>query len=412
MAQYLFRNLNLLDPNRADLLEGFEVLVEGERIKEVSDKPIRSTAAAVVECGRRTLMPGLIDAHVHTFHSEVNVRRMEEDPLTLMTARGIHNLRRTLDRGFTTVRDTGGGDWGIRAAVEQGLVVGPRLFICGRVISMTGGHGDSRRRTQANWSGCFCCNALDFTRSVVDGVPEVLRAVREELRKGADHVKMHASGGVASPNDPLEGLQFTSEEIKAIVEETKAWDSYALAHAYSADAIYRAVDLGVRSIEHGNLIDRRAAELMAARGAFIVPTLVTYDAMRRRGQELGMTKVSMDKNAKVLAAGLKSLEICKAAGVKMGFGTDLLGALRDEQAREFLIRAEVLSPREILYAATVANAELLRRSGDLGVVRPGALADLLVVDGNPLKDLGLFQDQGRHLAVIMKGGELHKNRLN
>jgi imidazolonepropionase-like amidohydrolase len=242
-------------------------------------------------------------------------------------------------------------------------------------------------------------------------VPEMLRAVRDELRKGADHIKLMVSGGVASPNDPLDSLQFTEDEIRAAVGEARAWKRYVCAHAYGADAIARAVACGVRSIEHGNLIDAPTAKLMHEKGAFIVPTLVAYDAMRRRGDEFGLPAVSQEKNKIVLEAGLRSLEICKAAGVPIGFGSDLLGQLQIDQSREFLIRAEALSPLEIIQSATLVNARLLQREGELGVIAPGAFADLLVLDGNPLKDLGIFQGQGKHLLAIMKGGAFHKNAL-
>jgi imidazolonepropionase-like amidohydrolase len=219
------------------------------------------------------------------------------------------------------------------------------------------------------------------------------------------------SGGVASPNDPLDSLQFTEDEIRAAVGEAQAWKRYVCAHAYGADAIARAVRCGVRSIEHGNLIDEATARLMCERGAFIVPTLITYDAMRRRGEEFGLQTVSLEKNKIVLEAGLRSLEICRAAGVPIGFGTDLLGALQVEQSREFLIRAEAMSPLDIIRSATLVNARLLQREGKLGVIAPGAFADLLVIDGDPLKDLQLLQNQGAHLQAIVKGGRFHKNQL-
>jgi imidazolonepropionase-like amidohydrolase len=252
---------------------------------------------------------------------------------------------------------------------------------------------------------------VSLVSRIVDGVPEMLRAVRDELRKGADHIKLMVSGGVASPNDPLDSLQFTEDEIRAAVGEAQAWKRYVCAHAYGADAIARAVRCGVRSIEHGNLIDDGTARLMREKGAFIVPTLVTYDAMRRRGGEFALPAVSREKNKIVLDAGLRSLEICRAAGVPIGFGTDLLGALQLEQSREFLIRAEVMSPLEILCSATIVNAELLQCEGKLGIIAPGAFADLLVIDGDPLKDLGLLQAAGAHIRAIMKGGVFHKNQL-
>ncbi|HLE43770.1 MAG TPA: amidohydrolase family protein [Methylomirabilota bacterium] len=410
MSQVLFRNAQLLDPTRADLADGTSVLVEGDRIREVSSRPIKAPGAAVIDCGGRTLMPGLIDCHVHVFLSEVNLRYLESVPLTLMTARAAGLMRAMLDRGFTTVRDTGGADWGIREGVALGHLPGPRLFVAGRAIGQTSGHSDARRRTDPG-AACHTCNAMAFTLAIADGADEVRRAAREQLRQGADHVKIMVSGGVASPYDPLESLQYTVDEIRAAVEEARTFKKYVCAHAYPAEAVARAVEHGVRVIEHGNLIDAPTARLMAKHGAFLVPTLVAYDGISRHGARFGMGAESLEKNTVVLEAGLRSLELCREAGVRMAYGSDLLGQLQPDQSREFLLRAEVLSPREVLHSATVVGAELLGRAGELGVVAPGALADLLVVDGNPLQDLKLFQDQGAHLAVIMQGGRLHKNSL-
>jgi len=406
----LFQNCRLLDPEASDLRDGMNLLVEDDRIREVSDKPIRAAGATTLDVRGQTLMPGLIDAHAHVYLSEVNISRLADVPLTLMAARAGPLMRAMLDRGFTTVRDTGGADWGIREAVETGQMVGPRLFIAGQSLSQTGGHGDFRLRTEGE-QACQCCSGVHLISRIVDGVPQMLHAVRDELRKGADHIKLMVSGGVASPRDPLEATQFTREEISAAVGEATAWGKYVCAHAYGTDAILRAVECGVRTIEHGNFVDAATAKLMRERGAFIVPTLVAYDAMKRRGRDFGLPPVSLEKNERVLAAGLRSLEICKSAGVPIAFGSDLLGQLQDDQSREFLIRGEALTPLEVIRSATLVNAQLLRREGELGTVRPGALADLLVVDGNPLRDLGLFQDQGAHLTAIMNGGRFHKNLL-
>jgi imidazolonepropionase-like amidohydrolase len=410
MSQVLFRNAALLDPRQPELAGGMSVLVEDDRIREVSPRPIPARDATVLDCGGRTVMPGLIDCHAHVFLSEVNIRNLESVPLTLMTARGAELMRGMLDRGFTTVRDTGGADWGIREAVARGHLPGPRLFIAGRAIGQTSGHSDTRRRTDSG-GACACSNAMAFTMAIADGVTEVRRTTREQLRQGADHIKLMVSGGVASPYDPLDSLQYTRDEIQAAVEEAAVFKRYVCAHAYPAEAVTRAVECGVRVIEHGNLIDAPTAKLMADRGAFLVPTLVTYDAMDRQGARWGMTAESLAKNKLVLEAGLRSLELAREAGVRMAFGSDLLGQLQPDQSREFLVRAQVLSPREIIHSATVVGAEVLGRAGELGVVAPGALADLLVVDGDPLRDLGVLQDQGRHLSVIMQGGRFHKQRL-
>jgi imidazolonepropionase-like amidohydrolase len=408
---FLFKNLKLLDPNWTESRGGYEVLVEGETIKEVSPKPIKAPKATVINCGKRTLMPGLIDCHVHTHHSEVYINRMEAVPLTLMMARSTGRLRRMLDRGFTTVRDAGGADWGTKTAVETGLIPGPRMFISCRTIGPTGGHSDRNRRTDFTGPPCLCCNGMVFIRQLADGPDAVRKAAREQMRQGADQIKLMVSGGVASPYDPLDSLQFTEEEISAAVEEAHAFGRYVLTHAYTPEAITRAVNCGVRTIEHGNLVDAPTAKLMARKGVYMIPNLVAYDAMKRRAKELGMPDNMLEKNDEVLKYGFAELEHCRKAGVKMAYGSDLLGALEDEQTREFQIRGEVMPAIDVIRSATLVGAEVVRQEGKLGTIKRGAFADLLVVEGDPLTDLGLFKDGGPHLTAIMKAGRFHKNAL-
>lgn len=411
MGQYLFRNFRMLDPEQDEILPGHELLVEGETIREVRDGPIKSDGATVIDCGGRTLMPGLIDCHVHVCLSEVNVGKLEAIPLTLMTAHAMASLRGMIDRGFTAVRDTGGADWGIKQAVDEGLAPGPRLFIAGRAIGPTGGHSDMRRRTDPG-TRCPCCDALSYTMGLADGVAEVRKTVREEMRQGCDQVKIMMSGGVASPYDPLESLQFSPGEVAAAVEEANAFGRYVCAHAYSPEAIVRAAHAGVRTIEHGNLVDEPAAALMAEKDMYLVANLVAYYAMKERAAEYGMSGEMLEKNDLVIEGGLRSLEICKRAGVPVAFGSDLLGQLQVDQSREFVIRSEVLSPMEIVRAATTVAAAVLRHEGRLGCLRPGAYADLLLIDGDPLANLELFGGQGRHMPLIMKGGAFHKMTLH
>jgi imidazolonepropionase-like amidohydrolase len=356
-------------------------------------------------------MPGLIDAHVHVFLSEVNLGALDGVPLTLLAARGIASMREMLNRGFTTLRDVGGADHGIKAAAQSGIVDAPRLFIAGRAISQTGGHADFRLKTQDR-AECACRSGVTYTARVADGVADIIHAVRDELRKGADLVKIMVSGGVASQTDPLESVQYRSDEIEAACGEAARWGTYAAAHAYTAAAITHAVSAGVRTVEHGNLINAEAAAFMAERGAFLVPTLVAYDALRRRGRDYGLSDYSLAKNEIVLQAGLRSLELARAAGVPVGFGSDLLGQLQNDHCREFLIRRDVMSAQEIIRSATLVNARILRQEGQLGELTAGALADLLVVDGDPYRDIALFQDGGPSLSVIMKSGRFYRNRLS
>ena len=411
MDVYHFKNFEMLDPDVGELQGGHELVVEGAKIKEISAKPIKVGKANLIDCGKRTLMPGLIDSHVHVVLSEVVIRNMESVPLTLMTARAADLMKKMLDRGFTSVRDTGGADWGLKEATDNWLLPGPRLFIAGRAIGPTGGHSDGRRRTDQG-ARCHCCNALSFSMGIADGVSEVRRAVREEMRQGCDQVKIMMSGGVASPYDPLDSLQFSVEEVAAAVEEAHAFGRYVCAHAYTSEAITRAAHAGVRTIEHGNLVDDASAKLMAEKGMFLVANLVTYFEMKKRAAEYGMNSDMLLKNDLVIDGALKSLEICKRHGVPVAYGTDLLGQLQVAQSEEFTIRARVLQPIEIIRSATTIGAQVVRMEGKIGCLKAGAFADLIVVDGNPLKNLKLFQEEGKHLSAIMKGGRFHKNRLN
>ncbi len=409
MTGFVLRNLKLLEPEVGELRPGMEVRVEGERVVEVSDRPLAGENA--IDCGGRVVMPGLIDCHVHAMLSDVVIPNLEKVPLTLGTARATKLLHEMLNRGFTTVRDTGGADWGLKLAVEEGTIPGPRLFIAGQAIGPTGGHSDPRRRTDVWGRRCHCCNAMSFGMAVSDGAAEVRKSAREQMRQGADQVKIMMSGGVASPYDPLDSLQFSMGEVEAAVEEARAFGRYVCAHAYTPQAITRAAHAGVRTIEHGNLIDDASAALMAEKGMYLVANLVAYYAMKERAAQFGMNSDMLAKNDLVIEGGLKSLEICKRAGVKVAYGSDLLGGLQVDQSREFLLRREVLSPIEVIRAATTIAAEVIRMEGKLGTLRPGAFADLLVLDSDPLKDFGVFQDQGAHIAAIMKGGRFHKNRL-
>ena len=407
MTDIVFKNFKLLDPEVGTLESGQQVRVSGNTIAEVSPSVDLGPDSEIIDLGDRTLMPGLIDCHNH-ISREILAGPPSMLP-SLSAARTSSVLHDMLMRGFTTLRDAAGADLGHKEAVEKGYFLGPRLFVAGKSISQTGGHGDHRVRADQS-EPCACVHLGPGIGRVADGISEVRKAVRDEIRLGADQIKMMASGGIASASDPIDQLQYSTEEMEAIVDEAARSNTYVMAHAYPDAAIRRCVEAGVRTIEHGNMLGPETAKLMAEKGAYLVPTLVAFRCIQRYGPETGYNDEQMEKNEKVLAAGTQALLVAKEAGVKVAFGTDI-AFWHEHQCEEFLIRGEVLEPIDIIRSATIIGAEVVRMVGRLGVVKPDAFADLIVVDGNPLDDLGLFQDQGAHIPVIMANGKLVKNAL-
>jgi len=414
VSQVLFTNARVFDGTNADCPSGMQLLVEDGTIREVSDKPIQATAdARRIDVGGRTVMPGLIDAHIHAYASDVNVQKVDLAGDPYRTAHAVRMLGHALDCGFTTVRDIGGGDYSLWRAIEDRLIRAPRFLYAGKVLTMTGGHGDFRQMSESRHNHGYCsCGDFNSLATVADGVDECLKAVREELRRGAHCIKIMGSGGVASPTDPIWMHQYREDEIRAIVNETTERRTYTSAHCHPASAVRRCVAYGVRCIEHGTLIDDETARFVAERGAYIVPTMVIIFVLVELGRKLGFPPQSQEKAEYAFEQALVGLESMRKAGVKVGFGTDLLGETHVQQCREFTIRREVFTPVEILRQATSVNAEILMQSGKLGCIAPGAHADLLVVDGDPLADIGLLVANGRHLSLIMRGGDIVSNRLN
>jgi imidazolonepropionase-like amidohydrolase len=386
------------------------VVVEDGRIREVMRPGAAPRAGAtVIDCRGHTLMPGLTDAHVHVMAVEANMLELHrQHPPSLIVLKAAAGLREMLLRGFTTVRDCGGADWGMREAVARGVIPGPRLLVSGRFISQTGGHGDYRRRTETGppLEGC-----IGMLGSVADGVDQVRRAVREELRRGADQIKVMASGGAASPTDELDTTQYSVPELRAAVEEARAVGTYVTVHAYSGTAIENAVQAGVRCVEHGNLMDEGAARAMKAAGAFLVPTMVASLVIERDGARYGVSAETMRKIRIVRARAVESLELAHRSGLRIGSGSDLIGPMNVDQALELELKARVLSPMEVLVSATRTNAELFGLEAEIGTVEPGKSADLLVVRGDPLRDLRLFQSPAENLLLIMKAGAVVKSLL-
>jgi imidazolonepropionase-like amidohydrolase len=409
MSATLFRAALLVDGVSDEPVDGVDVLIVDGRVAEIAPQIAAPDLAdlRIIDLAGRTLMPGLIDAHVHPSTPEVQENLARPMPASLRALYTRLDLEATLRRGFTTVRDAGGCDVGIKMAIERGLIDGPRLLIAGLALSQTGGHADDRVLTDGDpVPGAY---PGEFGR-IADGPDEVRLAARHELRRGADHIKICASGGVMSETDPVNTTQYTDAEMRAAVEETAARRTYVMAHAYGADAIARAVRAGVHSIEHANLIDAGAAAVVAAHGAFVVPTMATYEVLARQGAESGVDARRMAKLADVRAAGLGAFAILRAAGAKVGFGTDLLGPMRSFQSLEFDIRADVERPADLIRSATSVNADNIGRP-DLGRVAVGAVADLIVVDGNPLVDPRLLARPDETLRLVVTAGDVRVDRL-
>jgi imidazolonepropionase-like amidohydrolase len=412
-TRLILRNGKLLDLDKGELLGGLEVVVEGGRISAVRPQGGAAEAdAQVIDLNGRTLMPGLIDCHVHVLASNANLGMNALQPNAIIMYRALPILEAMLNRGFTTVRDAGGADWALARSIALGLVPGPRIFAAGKALSQTGGHGDMRARGELLLSEpCSCCFRAGAIARVVDGVDNVRLAVREELQQGANQIKIMASGGVSSPTDPIANTQYSEAEIRAIVDEAEAANTYVMAHAYTARAIRRAIECGVRTIEHGNLVDADTAKLMAEKGAFAVPTQVTYEMLAKHGAQAGLPPDSVAKIEDVRLAGRNALKLFAEAGVEMGYGSDLLGDMHQYQSHELQIRAEVLGNLAALRSATTVAAKILQREGQLGCIAEGAIADILVVDGNPLESIECLVGQGEQLAMIIQEGSIKKNTL-
>ncbi|KKB80918.1 peptidase M38 [Devosia soli] len=407
---YLFTGGHVLDAEAGVLKSGLDVLVEGQRITAIGANLAKPEGVEVVDLAGKTVMPGLIDCHVHIVAETLDLWANMVAPASLAALRAARVMDEALQRGFTTLRDLGGADYGLVRAVNEGLIRGPRLVICGKGLTTTGGHADLRNRTDDR-PGLFS-DRLGSMGLIVDGVDNVRAACRTMIKEGANFIKVMANGGVSSPNDPIHSIQYSRDEIAATVEEAENAGLYVAAHVYTDRSIARCVELGVHSLEHCNLIEPETARMAAEKGCIAVPTLVAYDALALEGEALGLGASEFAKIDIVRNGGLRSLEIMRDAGLPMAFGSDLLGQLRKYHCMEFELLAKVLTPHEIIQSATVVGARLCRLEGQVGVIAEGAFADLLVVDGNPLSDISLLQGDGAYMPLIMANGRVVKNVLH
>lgn len=395
----VIRNARRLDVGKMAIIEDGPLVAEAGKIVSIGED---ASADVEIDAKGSFMLPGFIDAHVHFRLATLDfakLQRWSEVEFGIVMAQ---LAKETLRRGFTTVRDLGGDVEGLMRAIKAGAAEGPRIIRAGRMLTQTGGHGDAESGPRSVPT-CACEMRHTAFGIVADGPDAVRKAARHNLRDGSDFLKIHVSGGVASPADPLESVQYTAAEIAAACEEARHRQTYVAAHAYSAESIIMAVENGVHTIEHGNMINAAAAACMARHGAVMVPTLSTYEAMDLLGRKMGFPEANLVKNSKVLEAGLRSLEIARDAGVTLGWGTDLIGESQARQRREFAIRAEVETPGEILRSMYEVNPKLCGLSGEIGTLTPGAVADIVLTKVNPLEDIAALGGDDAIERVIQAG---------
>lgn len=419
--QYIFRNASLVDPVKGQVYPNTTVTTRNGQIEAVEhgiDKEVGSSPIIVgldddnvteLDLKGKYVCPGLIDCHVHmnAVPGEKGLYAMKHLNKEIINLRSTQMAKEMIMRGFTSARDCGGTSIALREAIRDGVVNGPRLFVALNQLTQTGGHGDLRDR----YDMTECCGGHIFgSGRLCDGVDECLRVTRDQIRRGADFIKIMGGGGVSSPTDSIDSVQFTPEEIRTISGVATINKTYVTCHAYTPESIQNAINNGVRGIEHGNLIDESTARLMAEKGCFLTPTLVTYKAMASDRYSSYLPPEGVEKNASVLHSGRASLKLADEAGITMCFGTDLLGPMCHLQTQEFAIRSEILSSEKILRMATVNAAKLLMRETELGRIEPGFKADLLILNENPLVDIKVLDNPDEHLLMVMKEGRVHGSR--
>ncbi len=404
-----FTGGRLICGSRKGAIEDSVILIEGDRIKAVGENGETPIPAATtkIDITGKTIMPGLIDAHVHAGNLEVSMKKTADILPAVYVLRVAQILETDLQLGFTTLRDAAGLDWSFKVAVNQGLIRGPRLFISANPMTPSGGHFDERGRSREN---PLPRNSLGIYPEIRDGINDVLIGTRQVIRRGADQVKVAADGGVSSPTDQPGEWQYSVEELRTIVETAKASGKYVMAHAYGPKAIMNCLEAGVKSIEHGNLLDEACAAKMAEQGAYYVPTLVTYDILADEASD-DLSDFYLEKNELVRQAGKQAVEMAMAAGVNICSGSDIIGPFQHLKGREIRIKGEIMGAWKAIVSATKTNAELIGMEKELGTLEPGKLADLIVLNGNPLEDLSIFEKTMEKAQVVMKEGMLVKNLL-
>jgi imidazolonepropionase-like amidohydrolase len=409
----VFEHATLLDCTGRDPQANTRVVVDDGRISRISkgDGPSGPRDAGVIDCQGRTLMPGLIDAHVHLASLDLDANAEVALAPAVIALRIARQIEDTLQAGFTTVRDAGGLDWGFKDAVNRGLIRGPRLFISGPFLSQTGGHGDNQRPRTAR-EPFKAIHGLTTESIIADGPEEVTKAAREALRRGADQIKVMASGGAASPTDELDHVQFSVDELAAAVGVARAVNTYVLAHAYGPKAIQNCLEAGVRSIEHGNFLDEKTADQMLERDdTYLVPTIITYELMSRMEAGNGWSADNVRKIRQGLTGAYDSLGLAYEKGLRIGSGSDVLAEMQGQKGKEIACQARVMGAMNAIIAATRSNAGLLRIEKDTGTVEEGKRADLILLDADPLADPSIF-GEAEHVRLVVLGGKIVKQMAN
>ncbi|SCW03848.1 LAFE_0H00342g1_1 [Lachancea fermentati] len=411
--KYCIQNTNLVDVVEGCVRSGAYIFTEHGMISEIKYGNgkllnVDSSVYTIIDGTGKYVTPGLFDNHVHvtSVPGETDLTKTVTMPKTKALMRVRYTLESALKRGFTTMRDCGGAEGYIKAAVNEGSIAGPRLITCGHAISQTGGHGDMRSGELPGSAFDSCSCHMNDLGVIADGVSECYRTAREEFRRGADFIKIMGSGGVASPTDKISNLQFCDDEITALVKVAKTYHTYVTAHAYSSEAIKNCITLGVKGIEHGNLLDEDTAKLMAKLGCYLTPTLVAYKVMASDQFSSFLSGENRKKNTEVLYKGMEALKIAKSHKVKICYGSDLLGSLGGYQTQEFFIRSKVQTSQEILLSATVTPAEMNGLDDKLGQIKPGFIADLLLMRSNPLENITVLDEPETNLVIVMKDGRV------